>query len=156
MTGPQHEVLGTTDPVEAAQAVVKMTIDASEAMQVMVDATIISQGQRPDAQVLTALEQLRNVQDTATWGIRMLIELTGKAKRDDRYSRKWPSQRKMVTASGVSLASIHEWINHPAGPSTDGASGPGTLAKPGQTNHRFNNRQSGDQDAESDDYEADN
>lgn len=82
----------------------------------------------------TALESLREIQEHAAWATRMLIELTGTYRKENGKSRTTLSMRAMERASGVSLASIHQWVNHPA-QVKNGKSGPGTLPKPGQTNH---------------------
>ncbi|MFT4398050.1 hypothetical protein ACLTEW_24305 [Gordonia lacunae] len=92
---------------------------------------------RERVHISTALEELRKVQDTATWSIRMLVEMAGIERREAYESearRKYPSQREMVQAAGVSLATVHSWIHNPA-IVVDGRSGPGTLPRPGQTNH---------------------
>gem|GEM_PF-3930824 len=106
---------------------------AAEKMSRRFDSTHEDHPNDEALQIKTALEELRKVQESAAWATRMLVELTGLARRENK---KWPSQRKMVEASGVSLASIHEWIHHPA-PFIGEERGPGTLAKPGQTRHRF-------------------
>lgn len=82
----------------------------------------------------TALESLREIQEQAAWATRMLIERTGVYRKENGRSRATLSMRAMEEASGVSLASIHQWVNHPA-QVINGKTGPGTLPKPGQTNH---------------------
>lgn len=82
----------------------------------------------------TALESLREIQEQTAWATRMLIELTGTYRQEHGRSRTTLSMRAMEQASGVSLASIHQWVNHPA-EVIDGRAGPGTLPKSGQTNH---------------------
>jgi phage gpG-like protein len=82
----------------------------------------------------TALESLREIQEHAAWATRMLIELTGAYRQENGKGRTTLSMRAMAQASGVSLASVHQWVNHPA-EVIDGRAGPGTLPKPGQTNH---------------------
>lgn len=129
----QHDTFGTSDPIKVARRLIPDVAEAAEKMTRRFDSTHEDHPNDEALQIKTALEELRKVQESAAWATRMLIELTGKARRENR---KWPSQRKMVEASGVSLASIHEWIHHPA-PIIDGQAGPGTLAKPGQTRHRF-------------------
>ena len=133
MSRQSEIVLETDDPRLAAEKVVQMVQHAANAMSSRYGLTVSSQPNRDALQLLTALEELRTVQETAIWGTRMLIELAGAAKK--RGDKKAPSQRAMVAASGVSLASVHEWINHPAEAKGEMA-GPGTLPKPGQTRHR--------------------
>lgn len=142
-------VLKTNDPSVAAEKVVEMVSQAADAMKARYASTVSSQPDRGGLQILTALEELRKVQDAATWGSRMLIELAGAAKKQG--DKKAPSQRAMVAASGVSLASVHEWINHPA-MGDEESSGPGTLPKPGQTRHRFSGNAADDSYDEDEDF----
>lgn len=133
MSFPQHGTFGTYDPIKVARTLIPDVAAAAEKMTRRFDSTLEDHPNDESLQIKTALEELRKVQESAAWATRMIVELTGLARRENK---KWPSQRKMVEASGVSLASIHEWIHHPA-PMIDGGRGPGTLAKPGQTRHRF-------------------
>lgn len=139
----QHETLVDDEgvPIEsvsaAARKMVADSLRAAEAAKVRYEATVISQPNRERVQIATALEELRKIQDTAAWGIRMLVEMSGIERRESNETearRKYPSQREMVDAGGISLATVHSWIHNPA-VAVDGNSGPGTLPRPGQTNH---------------------
>jgi hypothetical protein len=66
-----------------------------------------------------------------------LFEITGRYRKEHNRPRNTPRMRRIVSASGVSLASIHSSVNHPAQVLDDGRKGPGTLPRPGQTSHHF-------------------
>lgn len=86
----------------------------------------------------TAFESLRSIEDMANWATRMLIEIIGRERKLNGNTRETPSMRRMAEVSGVSLASIHAWVNHPAKVLPNGETGPGTLPKPGKTSHYHN------------------
>jgi hypothetical protein len=85
----------------------------------------------------TAFESLRTIEENAAWATRMLVELTGQYRKKHGRTRGTFSMRHVAEVSGVSLASVHAWVNHPAKVLEDGSSGPGTLPRPGQTSHSF-------------------
>ena len=85
----------------------------------------------------TALESLRAIEEEAAWATRMLIEIMGQDRKVNGKSRKTLSMRRVAELSGVSLASVHAWVNRPAQVLDDGRRGPGTLPRPGQTAHHF-------------------
>ncbi|MDR2380446.1 MAG: hypothetical protein LBE08_04615 [Bifidobacteriaceae bacterium] len=65
----------------------------------------------------------------------MLIEIGGVAKLQDDQAA--PSQRRLAEYGGVSVASVHQWIHHPAAAGPNGEYGPGTIPRPGQNTRHF-------------------
>jgi pyruvate/2-oxoglutarate dehydrogenase complex dihydrolipoamide acyltransferase (E2) component len=147
----QHAEL-PQQPAQAAQELIKRISSTAKASKTRMAATVKAHATNQALQVRTALEELAKINDTAYWSIRMLVELSGQAKRDDE--RAAPSQRDLAQHGGVSLASVHQWIHHPAQVSEDGRTGPGTIPKPGQASHYYKSPQYfADTHPESDDWD---
>ena len=124
------------DPHAAAGEVMTRIEEAVKEASGRFNATVAHHGTRR-VSLETAFESLKEMEQTAAWATRMLIEITGRYRREHGRASNTLSMRDMSSVSGVSLASIHSWVNHPAQVLEDGRTGPGTLPRPGQTSHRF-------------------
>lgn len=125
------------DVADAARLMITKIGQAAQHAKERYEATVMAHPGRQRLHLTTALEGLRETQETAAWATRMLVEMSGIERRSHPESvarRNYPSQREMVDAAGISLATVHSWIWHPA-IVVDGKTGPGTLPRPGQTNH---------------------
>jgi hypothetical protein len=147
----QNEALGA-DPHDAAAELMTRVEEAVRAAADRFNATLAVHRQHAIA-LETAFDSLRTIEEHAAWATRMLVELTGQYRKDNGPTRNTLSMRRVAGVSGVSLASVHAWVHHPAQVHENGDTGPGTLPRPGQTSHFFG-RGGGGVEAEDEDADA--
>ena len=124
------------DPYLAAGELMTRVEEAVKSASERFNATVEHHGARA-VSLETALESLKIIEQNAAWATRMLVEIAGRHRKMNNRPRNTLSMRRVAEVSGVSLASVHSWVNHPAQVLDDGHSGPGTLPRPGQTSHHF-------------------